>query len=1746
MTTNTRAPIVLALLTLLPLVAHADADPADTAATVGYELALAGATRGEREHALTLTGVGYEVEGLADLRGRAGLVVDAEITARTGTGSATTRTTVSRASTRTEAGGRFTLRIDLPSQALSAPRVELTLHRANQAGRRFHYSIATMRDEAIDLLTDRQRYQPGETVHAWVRVRGSRAEVPHAGRRVKVTLTDSGGNPLAEHEGETGASGVLLADLTLADAAEAGSYRVLAEVLGPERGPTAARSIQVWQRTVERVLARVEIDQADEDGVALVRPGGALDGRVVVRTPSGTPVRGAQVALRVRGGAEPTELTTDGAGVARFSLNAPAFLSGDVGSEQLTARVVHTAYGTITASARYLIARVPAVVSLTPRGGALVPEVDSTIYVHVSDPRGRPLAAGTEAVVRGAGLPDAGQTVTIDDRGIGEVTVRLPRGGAATMRGGPCAGRVAASFEVEVRTTPPRFTTSCVGVSAEADVALEVNGAPVVRPGAGVELAIRRRPRAAGRPVLVEAIYGGRAVAFAWVDGRASRGEIAIPDDLLGVVTLRARALADANAREDGDEPGATAFGVGAMDAVLVRPPDAFSITVAPERERYLVREQASVSITASQDDATGWAALLVRDEAAHGGEGPWDLFWMRGALHEAVQQPADEVSARFVRSSLAGQLGLDPEPPRPPPLESPYWRNPRHRRPYHEGMQAGRGILRDPTALREELLRRGLGIYETRLEQAVSALGTDPAERAPIVSGRGFHPQVIEHLVSLHRLSESSARTLGGEPITVGMIEAADPGFSFDIVARRVARARLSKLLLALLHLTDADNPHAQRASANLPPERWLGTLVQLNMVQARDLVDPWGRPYQFRRVTGRRPTIAISERALDWELASPGPDGRINTGDDVRDPFARAVPEGTPYAVVSGEEQLMRQLAALAPTSTVLSRMGQAYQRLSLAAQEEQTSGVVTASNSEVSDEEVAFEQSVRRRARRAEGATSADAPLAGLDGLGGGGGQGYGRGGPMQAAAPAPPPGEPEPTAEAEMMDEADDDAGGRREREQQQTRAQTLGTLIREDFPATLYFAGEVDLASGRAEVEVPLADALTTYLLEAIVWTPGGWTTSGDGRVSVDQRALVDAPVPPYATVGDRIRLPVRVENRTDAALPVRVVVDAEGELAIDAVDPIVLEIPPERAQEAIVEIALSRAGEGQIVVSLESEGEGIDAVRRPIQVMADARTARDRRVVLVDERVELPIEIPERASERGPGQIRLVVDGHLFGDPTELDASLWGAWALAVAGEPLPEAMTERALAMVGYEDEGRDRLRPPMDSALALSAVWRSDAVTDDDAARALRSIGQNLPPRERMRDVPPESFGEQPAWLLLAMAPMAGDLDRRPALREDATALLDRLAQMAAAQATSANEAPTTWARAAAALALTGRQRPRAEELVRRAARHLVRVGDMAWVEPESYSGREPRARPTALMALAQAGLGRRGHALSLVRALIDMQLTHSAPPPPWVIRGDIVPPPFFSGMERALASAAAARLTPGAAPGEARILVDGAPVETSLEGDVIVAELAGLGRPGAHVVAVELPEGSVAVAHFALAYLVPWDVAPRRRALIDVTIDGETGARDTRAGLALRVQNRGARLLTEPVVEIELPAGSELDEPTREQLASLLRADAHMEGRTLILPLRPLAPGGWVRLPIPARWALSGTLRGLGVVAYDAQGPDRADILPVAVLASRAVELADEGPEPEPPDPEASEPEPTIPPPIPLLDRLSTGGL
>src|SRR5262249_1487722 len=109
------------------------------------------------------------------------------------------------------------------------------------------------------------------------------------------------------------------------------------------------------------------------------------------------------------------------------------------------------------------------------------------------------------------------------------------------------------------------------------------------------------------------------------------------------------------------------------------------------------------------------------------------------------------------------------------------------------------RGDLHDPVADALELERRGLAPLMTACEEALtSALdGGDPESLASVVTGTGAQRRFRDGVI-VDALGDAAVG-LGGGPVTPAMLTAVDTSFTYDSVARRVARVRLVKLLVAL-----------------------------------------------------------------------------------------------------------------------------------------------------------------------------------------------------------------------------------------------------------------------------------------------------------------------------------------------------------------------------------------------------------------------------------------------------------------------------------------------------------------------------------------------------------------------------------------------------------------------------------------------------------------------------------------------------------------------------------------------------------------------------------------------------------------------------------------------------------------------------------------------------------------------------------------------------------------------------------
>ncbi len=1599
-----------------PAVAAASAHAGIEAELHGSAIALAG-------RPYVLRGVAYAVTELATLRTLPRASVTAWIEERESRRAAAHETTVA------DGEGNFQLAIATPTSGDLDAMLHVEVGDGSNV-RRFERLIQLRAPQVLDLLTDRILYEPGETMHVWVRLRERDSLVPVASRRVHLRVTSGAERVtvLADMRANTSAMGALSFDVPVD--AESGE-RSLGVSVATDDGARIEGSTQVrvGQRTIERMMARVVLAHD------VVAPGEPVHATVTVRAASGAPVRGATVEVtRRRVG---LSRTTGPDGRAEFTWTAPVFAERGVDTESIDVRAVHPGVGSAHTSASYQIAAVPFQLSLTAGHDGVVLDVDSPAYVSVTDPRGLPAPAGTRVRASGIIVARGRFEGVTDAHGLVTVPIHATRDAVAEHGGGDCSGRVAGTLDIEILGHDALASRLCVPVAANAQVRVEALS-PVVAPGGDVRVRFTRRAAVRGRSVVLDLLRSDGRYSFATVIATArvpperTDATLRMPSNVVGVVHVRARAVL-------ADE---TAEGAGSRDAVLSRPAHAFDLRLTTERAVYHPRETARVFADAPAGTPRGAIALVVRDLAAHGGEVPFARAWLDNALSRAVISPATPDADRLVRAALAAGLGQDAAPERAAPLEGPG----EAVGVYSESFEP-RGDLRDPFGRRQEFLRRGLVPVFGALENAIDETAAGNIDG--VVIGRGartaFAPDAIHALVEHGSLMAPQARTLGDTLLSVTALERAGLGFDFAHAARRVARVRLVRLLAALLQPVDPGGDTPSPLAAD-PPERWLSRLVGLGRITPGALRDPWGGTFALRRTVGRAPAVSLGVRAVGWELSSPGPDGVPGNGDDVRDPFARVLPAGTPYAIGIGEDALMVALAALDPATAAITAMVAAYRRVGSGAHEEEIGDIVTASDS----------------AGEAFGAAGLGLGNIGTmgHGSGSGSGSGYGSGGGR----------------------------GGRTGMLGQ------LASLVRERFPATLMFVAERALdPSGRTVFDVTLADALTTFRIEAIAWTAEGWTSSAAVDVRCDQDVVIDAPIPEYAAPGDVLRIPVRLANRGESAVRARPVVALEGglDVRVDPADEV--SIPAGDAIEAIVTLRVGRAAAGTVRVTAVNPVTGamLDAVRRPLRVIDDARPERVTTEALVDADGELRLAIPRDATPSGDAIVRLTVGTALDVSPSawvvrDGDAT-WALWAHAMSGTT-PASDPHRALDRI--RRGSRDASITASQRARALSRAWAS-ADTDDQA------LSERLEALTRTLDASHEDAVES----LVSLIPAIARIELHAAEREGLTRVADRLRRAVERDTARLGDEPGQYALAAWALRATGHgASTRADEFLRRALRAVRTEGDTSVLDAPDGSI-DGRVADSCTLALALIAGGDRVGAFRFVRGLLGRDVFGQV--------RDV--------RARALRHALLAKLTTGADALEgshATITIDGTAHDVIVRDGAAHLASDALGRPGAHRVSVHLARPAVLRATTTVRYGRPWSSALVATAPLELTLDGRTGARDTRAAFVLRVRNRGPRVLAHMVVRVNLPAGGELDAITRRDLTTRLAAAPAIDDRTLTLYLRTLAPGGAARIPLRIRWSVGGTLHGLGVVARVDDTPDA----PAAVLAPRAVTLEDRGAEPE----------------------------
>ena len=207
----------------------------------------------------------------------------------------------------------------------------------------------------------------------------------------------------------------------------------------------------------------------------------------------------------------------------------------------------------------------------------------------------------------------------------------------------------------------------------------------------------------------------------------------------------------------------------------------------------------------------------------------------------------------------------------------------------------------------------------------------------------------------------------------------------------------------------------------------------------------------------------------------------------------------------------------------------------------------------------------------------------------------------GGAMPTTPPPPPPAPP-----PEEAPKKEAPADGEPSRPQP-----TTAIAVRSNFNPLAAFSPTVKTdANGRATVEVKMPDNLTRYRIVAV--TTAGDKQFGKGESAVVARLpLMVRPSPPrFLNFGDTFRLPVVVQNQTDAPMKVRVAVRATNAAITDGAGREV-SVPANDRVELQFPAAAEMAGTArfQIVGSaMTATGNATDAAELALPVWTPATT----------------------------------------------------------------------------------------------------------------------------------------------------------------------------------------------------------------------------------------------------------------------------------------------------------------------------------------------------------------------------------------------------------------------------------------------------------------------------------------------------------------------------------------------------------
>ncbi|MBI2685917.1 MAG: carboxypeptidase regulatory-like domain-containing protein [Acidobacteria bacterium] len=170
------------------------------------------------------------------------------------------------------------------------------------------------------------------------------------------------------------------------------------------------------------------------------------------------------------------------------------------------------------------------------------------------------------------------------------------------------------------------------------------------------------------------------------------------------------------------------------------------------------------------------------------------------------------------------------------------------------------------------------------------------------------------------------------------------------------------------------------------------------------------------------------------------------------------------------------------------------------------------------------------------------------------------------------------------------------------------AATATPRVREYFPETLLWLPEVTTdANGRAKVEVPLADSVTTWQMALFASTRDGRWVDGAGDIRAFQPFFLDFVPPAVLTEGDRVEMPVTVRNYETNAQKLGLRFEAGDWANVSGPAASSVTVRAGESANTVFAVTAVKTRDNATATITARTARGGDAIKKPLQVHPDGQ-----------------------------------------------------------------------------------------------------------------------------------------------------------------------------------------------------------------------------------------------------------------------------------------------------------------------------------------------------------------------------------------------------------------------------------------------------------------------------------------------------------------------------------------------------------